>query len=124
MGLYNRAGAAQFNISASSVEHSMLQPDDGEAIAVVEIPLVTVGGYLRGKGITRLDFLKLEAEGVELEIFEGLEGFRPRKLAIDVSAERENESPAGRFIELLGRLGYETQRRGHVLFARLDGVPA
>lgn len=119
LGLYNRAGTSPFNLSGSSVEHSLLKPDDGAVVAVVEIPLTTIAAYLSETGMERLDFFKIEAEGVEIEIFEGLEGVRPRKLAIDVSPERDGASPAEAFKARLAPMGYDVRQRGHVLFARL-----
>lgn len=60
----------------------------------------------------------IEAEGVELEVFDGLGAILPRKFAIDVSPERNGESPADEFLERFARMGYATRQRGHALFAR------
>jgi FkbM family methyltransferase len=117
-GLYNKSQTMTLNISASSVEHSLLAPDDGVTIARREIPVVSLYDYCQSRRIETLDFAKIEAEGVELEVFEGLEAIRPRKLAIDVSPERDGESPAEEFKIRLARINYEFRQRGHVLFAR------
>lgn len=118
-GLYKHAGTTQLNISSSSVEHSLLLPDDGDVIGTQKLQLESLGDYCAAQGIERLDFVKIEAEGVELEVFEGLKGLRPRKLAIDVSPERNGESPAETFREILMGLGYVVKQRGHVMFAHL-----
>jgi hypothetical protein len=99
------------NISPSSVEHSLLVPDDGQ---------VTLKDYAYRRGMTEFDFVKIEAEGVELEVFEGLDDLRPRKLAIDVSPERNGESPADEFREHLAPLGYEIRQHAHIMFAKLE----
>ncbi len=117
-GLYNKSEIKTLNISASSVEHSLLAPDDGVTIATRNIQVVSLYDYCRSRGLTSLDFVKIEAEGVELEVFEGLETLRPRKLAIDVSPERDGESPAEEFKARLAKINYEFRQRGHVLFAR------
>ncbi len=119
MGLFNESRQLTLNMSSSSVEHSLLTPDDGEAVSRLEIEVIRLDDYLKREGIGGIDFLKIEAEGVELEVFEGLGDLRPRKIAIDVSPEREGESPADEFKARLGALGYEMRQRGHVLFARL-----
>lgn len=119
IGLYSRSQTMKLNMSASSVEHSLLTPDDGEPIEQREIEVISLADYCASRAIPQIDFLKLEAEGVELEIFEGLAGLTPRKLAIDVSPEREGQSPAAEFQALLSKLGYEWRQRGHVLFARM-----
>ncbi len=119
LGAYSSTQTMTLNISASSVEHSLLTPDDGASIAQREIQVIALSDYCAQRSVQRIDFLKLEAEGVELEIFEGLGDIRPRKLAIDVSPEREGQSPAEEFKVLLAPLGYEFRQRANVLFARL-----
>lgn len=121
-GLYNRSAEMTLNISANSVEHSLLRPDDDIVVERRSIPVVSLADYAESNGIGRYDFVKIEAEGVELEVFEGLGTMRPRKLAIDVSPERDGESPADEFRRRLSDLGYEIQQRGHVMFARLPAV--
>jgi FkbM family methyltransferase len=120
-GLYNKSQTMTLNLSASSVEHSLLTPDDGVTIATRDISVVSLWDYCQSRNIKSLDFVKIEAEGVELEVFEGLQSIRPRKLAIDVSPEREGESPAEEFKIRLARINYEFRQRGHVLFARPAG---
>lgn len=120
-GLYNATGIEHLNISESSVEHSMLQPDDGDAIDQISIQVTRLDDYCQRAAIAQLDFVKVEAEGVELEIIEGLGNVRPRKLAIDVSPERNQQSPAPEITAMLQGWGYETRQRGNVLFARFRG---
>lgn len=118
-GLYRTSGQMNLNISSSSVEHSFIQPDDGSIIGSRSVPVISLYDYAKKSHISRFDFAKIEAEGVELEVFEGLADMRPRKLAIDVSPERDGESPAVEFRTLLEKLNYEVRQRGHVMFARL-----
>jgi hypothetical protein len=70
--------------------------------------------------VTDFDSVKIEAEGVELEVFGGLDDLRPRKLSIDVSPERNGESPANEFRERLAPMGYEIRQRAHAMFAKLE----
>jgi FkbM family methyltransferase len=119
LGLYEYSDEMTLNLSASSVEHSLLEPDDGVITGSRNIRVVSLADYARENGIERYDFVKIEAEGVELEVFAGLEDMRPAKLAIDVSPERNGQSPAEEFRTRLQRLGYEVRQRAHVMFARL-----
>ncbi len=123
-GLYSHSGEMVFNLSANSVEHSLLLPDDGIVVQERRITVVSLADHLRSQGIGRLDFLKLEAEGVELEVFAGLGEIRPRKMAIDVSPERNGQSPAAEFRARLEPLGYEVRQRAQVMFARLRSPEA
>ena len=117
-GLYASSQRMLLNISASSVEHSLLTPDDGDPIELRPIEVVSLRDYCGEKAITQIDFLKIEAEGVEIEVFQGLGDMNPAKLAIDVSPEREGQSPADELGRLLGARGYEIRQRGHVMFGR------
>jgi FkbM family methyltransferase len=118
-GLYDRSDEMQLNISASSVEHSLLQPDDDTVVETRLIPVVSLADYARRNAIEQFDFVKIEAEGTELEVFDGLEDMRPSRLAIDVSPERNGQSPAADFRTRLEPLGYEVRQRGQMLFGRL-----
>ncbi|WP_168171522.1 FkbM family methyltransferase [Lacimicrobium sp. SS2-24] len=116
--LGNECGVVQLNCSTSAVEHSLLEPDDGDILYTETVAISRVDALIKSIGIDRVDFLKLEAEGFEPEIITGLGELRPKKLAIDVSPERNNESPANEIIKVLVNHGYECKQRGHVLFAR------
>jgi len=121
-GLYSQTKVTALNIAQSSVEHSLLLPDDGAPIGTQPVQLIRLWDYFETTAPGGIDFVKIEAEGVELEVFAGLQDLRPRKLAIDVSEERDGESPAEEFREILLSLGYELRQRGHVMFARLNGA--
>jgi FkbM family methyltransferase len=123
-GLYDRSTVMTLNLSASSVEHSLLQPDDGVITGTCSIEVKSLADYARENDIERFDFVKIEAEGVELEVFDGLHDMRPDRFAIDVSPERNGESPAEEFKKRLEGWGYEYRQRGHVLFARRIGPPS
>lgn len=120
-GLYDRSDEMVLNRSANSVEHSLLRPDDGSIVEQRRIPVVALADFARSRGIQGYDFVKIEAEGVELEVFDGLDEMRPRKLAIDVSPERDGQSPAAEFRARLEPMGYEVQQRNQVMFARIRG---
>lgn len=121
-GLYDESRTMTLNVSASSVEHSFLAPDDGVIVETREVPVFRLDDYCHQQGIAKLDFVKIEAEGVEIEVFKGLGSLRPKKIAIDVSPERNGESPAEEFKKIFSDLGYEVRQRMNVLFARLPGL--
>ncbi|MES9901303.1 MAG: FkbM family methyltransferase [Sedimenticola sp.] len=117
-GLYDKTGEFQFNISPNAVEHSLLAPDDNEINEVVTIKAYTLTDYLKGKGISHIDFCKVEAEGVEPEIIGGAGGVCVRKYAIDCSPERNGKSPVDEIVAKLFERGYEIRQRGFNLYAR------
>ena len=119
LGLYNSDGVVKFHVSSNNVEHSILTPDSGAVLSTEEISVITLNSYANKNNIDAIDFLKLEAEGVELEILDGLGNIRPKKIAVDISPEREGCSPKLHFISRLSSLGYQVKVRGNVLFAKL-----
>jgi FkbM family methyltransferase len=118
IGLFNTSGCVQFNVSSSGVEHSILRPDNGLTLERIKIAAMRIDDFCEVNRIERIDFLKVEAEGVEPEVVEGLGTMRPRKLAIDVSPERNGQSPADEIERLLTSWNYECRRRHNVLFAK------
>lgn len=116
-GLYNEDAEIKFNHSPSAVEHSILVPDDGIILYTSTITVKRLDTYFNHLG-TVPDFVKIEAEGVEIEMFDGLGLLRPKKIAIDASPERNGESPIDELEARLNSFGYECQRRGFMLFAR------
>lgn len=119
MGLGRKNDVLDLNISHSSVEHSFLTPDRGSAAATVSVDVRTVADVMASQSLTRIDFFKIEAEGFEIEVFEGLGTVRPRKIAIDISPERDRASPGAYFEKALSERGYEVRRRKNVLFGVL-----
>jgi FkbM family methyltransferase len=122
MGLHSSSGILRFNRSESSVEHSFLSPDDGTHLETIDVEIVRLDEFAQSRGISEVDFLKIEAEGVEIEVFEGAGELPVRKMAIDVSDERDGQSPRGYFEDALRRRGYEVSVRRNVLFARRVGT--
>lgn len=117
LGLHSENGVLSFNRSASSVEHSFLTPDDGEAVEKIEVEVTRLDSFATKIGLEQIDFLKIEAEGLEIEVFEGAGDLPIKKIAVDVSPERDGESPRGYFEDTLLARGYNVQVRGNVLFA-------
>jgi hypothetical protein len=67
-----------------------------------------------------IDFLKVEAEGSEIEVLQGIGNVDVRKIAVDCSPERNQESPAEKIRLQLEALNFKVVRRGWNLYAKLD----
>lgn len=117
-GLYHESGDMTLNLSSSGVEHSLLTPDKGESGLTRSIPVWSLKDFCRLNEVHALDFVKIEAEGVELEVWEGLADLLPSRIAIDVSPERDGKSPAEEFKVRLTEAGYEHRQRKGMLFAK------
>lgn len=116
-GLFDAEKEVTINLSSSAVEHSLLEPDEGTLVSSEKISVRRLDSYF-SEQTSQPDFVKIEAEGVEIEVFDGLGALRPAKIAIDVSPERNGESPAEILQQKLESIGYEHQRRLNMLFAR------
>ena len=119
-GLYDEDKIMILNVSSSAVEHSFLDPDDGDLVDTLSIPVQRLDTYFAAAGCAP-DFVKIEAEGVEVEVLSGLGDLRPRKLAIDASPERNAQSPIEEMTASLESMGYTCRRRNYMLFALLNG---
>ncbi len=118
IGLSDTSGIRHLNLSHSAVEHSYLAPDAESSDISIPTQVARLDEFCASHAVPAIDFLKLEAEGFEVEVFNGLGALRPKQIAIDVSPERGGSSPVAYFRETLANLGYEVRVRGNVLFAR------
>ncbi|MCY1126371.1 FkbM family methyltransferase [Frigidibacter sp. RF13] len=118
-GLFDKTGTLPLQMSRRCVDHSLLSPDRGATGESIPVQTLRLDDLMGRVGITRLDFLKLEAEGAEIEVIEGMGAARPRKISIDAGPERYGQSPIADLTAMLTERGYETKARGHNLLAVL-----
>jgi FkbM family methyltransferase len=79
------------NQSTLPNENSVLQPDQRDLNSSFTVEAETVPDIVRNLGIERIDYLKIEAEGVEMEILEAAlaDKIEIEKIVVDASAERD-----------------------------------
>jgi FkbM family methyltransferase len=117
IGLYNEVGAFPMNISSTHVDNSVLDVDEGETVAVVDIDLNRLDQWAIENRIDHIDFLKLEAEGVEPEIAESIGDLPIAKIAADCSPERDGQPTGPAVTEILRSKGFECRTRREMVFA-------
>ncbi|MEL6169821.1 MAG: FkbM family methyltransferase [Pseudomonadota bacterium] len=117
MGLFNTTGTLPLQLSNRCVDHSLLAPDRGATGESVEVPIMRLEDLAAKLDLNHIDFLKLEAEGAEIEVIDGMGAMRPSKISIDAGPERYGESPMEELQEMLRTRGYEVQARGNTLCA-------
>lgn len=81
----------EINQSSLPNENSVLQPDQRDSNSSFSVDADTVPNIVKNLGIEHVDYLKIEAEGVEIEILEAAlaDEIEIEKIAVDASAERD-----------------------------------
>ncbi len=102
-GLSNKAGTATFFMSPNA-ELNTLEPGDESFMQEQTIELLTLDDYARNAGFSKVDFVKLDAEGEEVRILEGgqsfFSDFSPLVMFELMHVEQVNEALLTRFTEL------------------------
>ena len=111
-------GELTFYLSSDGADSSIIVPDS--YTDVITVKSETIDNAITQFGLEKVDFLKLEAEGFEPEILKGAGASlaKIRKIAIDVSPERQGQSPAKEVLAILEEAGFEAWQDKNVVFAR------
>lgn len=118
LGLYCDTTMMTMNLSDSHVDNSFLRPDHYATDRSEEVECIRLDQWAMNNEIESIDFLKVEAEGVEIEVLQSIGDLPVRKIAVDCSAERDGASPKNEVARLLADRRYELSRRGKMIYAR------
>lgn len=99
----------KFNVANEGYDSSVFEPDRGQAVRKIRIPGLRLDSILATLGLSEVDFLKIDAEGFEPEVLEGINNSRIKKIAVDVSPERHGRSPRDEIAESLKSQGYSVK---------------
>lgn len=109
MAAGSRKGVAELSIARDSPCHTLI-PREGDKQAVV---IDSLDNILKGLKITKVDFIKIDAEGYELEILKGAtETLKNNKVNLAVASYHElpnGEKEMPYINEFLLTAGYETR---------------
>ncbi|WP_170095653.1 FkbM family methyltransferase [Haloarcula argentinensis] len=99
----------EINRSLLPNENSILEPDQGDLNSSFTVDADTVPNLVRDLGIEHIDYLKIEAEGVEMEILEAAlaDEMEIEKIAVDCSAERDGNDVISGIGTILESYNYE-----------------
>ena len=110
-------GPVTFYLAPGTSDSSLLRPEIvADAREVEGRRLATL---MAEEGLSRIDFLKLEAEGFEPEILRASVEVLPcvRKVAVDASPERHGAPTGAACVEILRAQGFEVWQEGWMVFA-------
>lgn len=121
-GLWDEKSELEIQHGESGGDDGFLTPDSGTNEVGEIIPVDTLEGFVDSLDIEEVNFLKIEAEGAEPEIIEGLGELRPEKIVVNADEERDGESPIEEIMHPLQSMGYNlvAMSLGCVLFFVLD----
>jgi len=104
--LSNYIGKAKLFIAINPLSHT-LHPEAtlSHKYKVVEVEVTTLDKLMEDLGIDRVDFVKIDAEGSEIEILEG--AIETLKKARKIVIEYHNEKHLSIIRQFLNMLGYE-----------------
>jgi len=106
---WNTTDVLEINQSLYPTENSVLSPDNSPLKESFSVQADTVPNIVRDSGFNRIDYLKVEAEGVEPEILEGAlaDDMPIDRIGVNTGAERYGEPVTDEVVEILEDHGYE-----------------
>ena len=117
IGLGNENTELELNISSQSCEDSFLECDMGRTEQTELVKVKTLDWFIAEHNIDEDNlYVKVEAEGFELEIINGLKLYKPRIISVDVTPERNGLSPREDISKILKSCGYHITNTKRCLF--------
>ncbi len=105
-----------FFVSSEDADSSLIQPK----IYSRKIPINTIrlDAWMESRNFATIDFLKIEAEGAEMEVLKGLGNKikKVKKVSVDGGPERYGQSPSHEIVQFLRLHGFKTQVSGYHVY--------
>jgi FkbM family methyltransferase len=122
--VWDKRDEIEFNLGSDPTEDSILDPDDTDETNSITVPADTIEQICNDLNVDTVDFLKIEAEGVEPEILDGIGQLQPTKIAVNCDPERDGQSPKLSVIEKLSNKGYSVFEGGGPSYTVVYGTLA
>lgn len=116
--VWHTTGTQSFNVAQDPSEGSILTVDHTDVEDTIELDAMRVDDIAAEFGLEEIDYLKVEAEGAEPEVLQGIGDLPVRKLAVECAPEREGETPVEEVSEWLLEHDYSVKRRNHIVFGK------
>lgn len=116
IALSNETGETPFYLSTKGADSSLVEPE--RYTKRISVSTTTLDDALATMGITRVDFLKVEAEGWEPEILEGAADTlkHTQKIAVDAGPERKGQTTIDEVSSILKKEGFAITRQKDIVF--------
>lgn len=107
LAAWDEPGELEINYGEQANDDSLIQPDFGYAGQSVTVRSDTIENIAAEQGVETVDFLKVEAEGAEPEVIEGIGEMDIERVVVSCTEERDGESPREEVSEILRSKGYQ-----------------
>lgn len=114
----NETKPMTMELSNDPTEHSVLSVDAEPTNERLSVQMVTIERLAALQDIDTIDFLKIDAEGFEPEVIDGIGDLPVRKIAVACTPERDGKPTVTAVCGRLEERGYETRVRNQFVFAR------
>jgi FkbM family methyltransferase len=116
-GCWRKTEKLELKFGKNKNDDSFLTPDDGGSGGSTIVQAYTIDDLIN-KIDDKITFLKVEAEGAELEVLEGMSQHQINKVVVKVDEERDGESPIVDVIRMLDGMGYEIDCKYPYVYGR------
>lgn len=114
---WGRAGRVRLNLSGSPGEHSVVRLGH-QPRGSIEVEADTLDHMLEELGIKRVDFMKVDVEGAELEVLEGAREILKRTRKVVVECHRLGKHFTWPFVQdILKDAGFQTYVEDETVYA-------
>lgn len=107
---WNTNSTVKFNLGKNSSDHSVFNVDSHQVRKSVSTKAVRLDTFLSSLGVGSVDFLKLDAEGAEPQVLQGMKDIKFDKCAVDCSAEYYGKTTEKSVISILKKRGYKIKK--------------
>ena len=91
----DRVGEASLHLDSFHAGHSLVGVQEGSAVGEITVPMTSLDAFVREHDLPGLDFVKLDVEGVELQVIAGMieqmRSSRPPAILCEVHAPNRPE---------------------------------
>lgn len=122
-GVWSTKDELKLSLSRQTMGHSFYRKhyyETDRANEIEDVEVDTLDNMLRESGITRVDFIKMDIEGAEIEALKGMDEVLRSdvKLAIEVRHIVDGKRTDKTIIPQLREKGFEVHREGGIVYAR------
>jgi len=120
-GLWNKKEEMRIKYGSEYPDDGFLEPDSGLEKESEIVQVNEISEYMNDFGIEKIDFLKVEAEGAEPEVIQGINDLTVINIVVNAGEERDGKPTGGEVANMLQSKGYSLVgiKWGHILFFTL-----